>query len=90
MLFGNHFDLAFFIKQCEDIYGPRFNANTLTKSIKRTNTNYGGLHAPTTNVIYVHGSIDPWHALGLTFSNGTDKPAIYIEGNLLQTLSSCF
>lgn len=35
----------------------------------------------TTNVLYVHGSIDPWHALGLTKTDKSQpQPTIYIEG----------
>ena len=58
----------------------RFDANLLKKSIDRTNTIYGALRPQTTNVIYVHGSIDPWHALGLVNSTDPSKPTIYIEG----------
>lgn len=87
LLFGNRFDVDFFIKQCEDIYGTRFDNVALTKAIKRTNTYYGALHAPTTNVIYVHGSIDPWHALGLTKSDDPAKPTIYITGEMKSLLS---
>lgn len=38
------------------------------------------MHPQTTNVIYVHGSIDPWHALGLVNSSDASMPTIYIEG----------
>ena len=57
-----------------------FDDKYLNESINKTNKFYGGLHNPTTNVIYVHGSIDPWHALGLTNSTDPKMPTIYIEG----------
>lgn len=60
----------------------RFDDKFLDKAIFRSNANYGALHPETTNVIYVHGSIDPWHALGLTTTVNSQMPAIYIEGNL--------
>lgn len=41
---------------------------------------YGGFDLQVTNVVFVHGSIDPWHALGITKSNNPEAPAIYIEG----------
>jgi hypothetical protein len=59
----------------------RFSNKALEAGVDRTNIIYGALKPTTTNVLYVHGSIDPWHALGLT---STDKkqpqPTIYIEG----------
>lgn len=79
-VFGDKFDLDFFVKQCVDIYGTGFNNETLDNSIKRTNVYYGALNPQTTNVIYVHGSIDPWHALGLTSSEDSQLPTIFIEG----------
>lgn len=80
LVFGNRFNVDFFIRQCTDVYGVEFNAISQSEAILQTNTNYGELHAKTTNVIYVHGSIDPWHALGLTQSQSETMPVIYIEG----------
>lgn len=79
-MFGDRFPLVFFIKQCTDIYGKQFNADSLRNSIDYTNGEYGALHPNTTNVLYVHGSIDPWHALGLITTNSPALPTIYIEG----------
>ena len=47
-----------------------------------TNTEYGGLDIAVSNVVFVHGSIDPWHAMGVIQSNRTEAPAIYIEGEI--------
>lgn len=47
---------------------------------QRTNTIYGGLALQATRVVYVHGSVDPWHALGITHTLLKDAPAIYING----------
>lgn len=79
-IFGDRFPLVFFVKQCTDIYGHNFDADYLFSSINKTNKFYLGLKPNTTNVIYVHGSIDPWHALGLIKSDDPLKPTIYIEG----------
>ena len=52
-----------------------------------TNKEYGGLDISVSNVVFVHGSIDPWHAMGITQSNRTKSPAIFIEGeNKLLTM----
>lgn len=58
----------------------RFDDKFLERAIFRSNANYGALDPETTNVLYVHGTIDPWHALGLTKSVNSQMPAIYIEG----------
>ncbi|KFB44463.1 AGAP005914-PA-like protein [Anopheles sinensis] len=79
-VFGDRFPVEFFVRQCADIYGARFGAESLARAIYRTNTNYGALNPATTNVLYVHGNIDPWHRLGLTESNDIHTPTILIDG----------
>lgn len=79
-LFGDRFPVEFAYAQCVDIFGEDFGRTRQDADIERTNTNYGELRARTTNVIFVHGSIDPWHALGLTHSPHADMPTVYIEG----------
>ena len=64
--FTNLFPLSFFEQQCVDIFGPKFNAASIQNSIDRTNRMYGGKSLQVTNVVFVHGSFDPWHALGIT------------------------
>ncbi|XP_054735539.1 putative serine protease K12H4.7 [Anastrepha obliqua] len=78
--FGDRFKVDFFIKQCMDIYSESMDAKFLEQVVSQTNAYYGALHPNTTNVLYVHGSIDPWHALGLTTSKNPELPTIYIEG----------
>lgn len=53
----------------------------LLKSVTaRTNILYGALNLQVTNVVFVHGSVDPWHVLGITHSSNLQAPAIYING----------
>lgn len=73
----------------------RFGPDYLDDVVERTNVIYGALKPQTTNVLYVHGSIDPWHALGLTDSNDSHIPTIFIEGtahcaNMYEPSSSDF
>lgn len=63
-------------------------AKYLNEVVSETNKYYGGLKPSTTNVLYVHGSIDPWHALGLTKSKDSKTPTIFIEGEFTTYL--CF
>ncbi|CAH2103835.1 unnamed protein product [Euphydryas editha] len=47
-----------------------------------TNNVYGGLTIDAKRVAYVHGSVDPWHALGMTATEDDDAPAIFIEAHV--------
>ncbi|XP_042240092.1 putative serine protease K12H4.7 [Homarus americanus] len=78
--FGDKFPVEFFIKQCADIYGPKFDLSLLEAGVKRTNTIFGGRDLNVTRVVFPNGSIDPWHALGITSDLNPDAPAIYING----------
>ncbi|XP_063240826.1 putative serine protease K12H4.7 [Bacillus rossius redtenbacheri] len=78
-VFGDKFPVEFYIQQCSDIFGRRFDAELLSAGIERTNLMYGALSVDVSNVVFVHGSIDPWHALGIT-RNTSSAPAIFIEG----------
>lgn len=58
----------------------RYNSNLLSKAVERTNMMYGELNIREGRVIYVHGSVDPWHALGITQTRLENTVAIYING----------
>ncbi|KAJ8962948.1 hypothetical protein NQ314_005665 [Rhamnusium bicolor] len=70
----------FFVQQCMDIFGPKYNMSFLNRAIERTNTLYGALDIEVSNVVFVHGTVDPWHALGITKTISQGAPAIYIKG----------
>merc|ERR1719483_1904450 len=78
--FGKAFPVDFFVKMCSDVFGPKFNFDLLKRGIDITNTEYGSLNISVTNVVFVHGSLDPWHALGVTEDVSKDAPVIIIEG----------
>lgn len=79
-IFGNKFPVDFYIQECEDIFGSKYNTDFLNTAVDRTNTMYGALNIEATNIVFVHGSIDPWHALGITKTLNQGAPAIYING----------
>ncbi|CAK1588672.1 unnamed protein product [Parnassius mnemosyne] len=79
-VFGDHFSLDFFIQQCQDVFGTKFNENFVDSMADWTNSYYGGLGISVSRVVFVHGSVDPWHALGLTTTEDNDAPAIFIHG----------
>ena len=68
------------MQQCADIYGKKFDEALIRRGIERTNENYGGMHPHVTKVVFPNGSIDPWHALGITKDLSEEATAIYIQG----------
>lgn len=78
--FGKRFPIEFSIRQCSDIFGPKFSYNLLKNAIARTNFIYGGLGLKLDRTVFPNGSVDPWSALGIT-SNTTGNVAIFIQGN---------
>lgn len=77
-MFGNSFDLQFFARQCEDIFGPAFGIEQQYANFNRTNALYGGTAKLPTNVLYVQGSVDPWWPLGIPDSAAV--PLQFIHG----------
>lgn len=85
-MFGERFPVDFFIQQCRDIFGPKYDSAFLDAAVDRTNTFYGALNVEVTNVVFVHGSIDPWHSLGITKTLNQGAPAIFINGKRYITI----
>lgn len=67
---------------CADVFGPKFGADLVTRGTALTMAEYGGLAMAVTNVVFVHGSLDPWHALGITEDLSPSAPAILIQVRL--------
>ena len=61
----------------------RFNGEFLNSVIDNSNRMFGTRDIQATRVVYVHGSIDPWHILGLYNSTSTDSPSIFIKGTFI-------
>ena len=68
------------MKWCELIFN--ISSNSVTASVAATNAYYGGKDIPknVTNIVFPNGSIDPWHALGVTESISESLIAIFIKG----------
>ncbi|KAI5734315.1 hypothetical protein M8J77_005022 [Diaphorina citri] len=79
-IFGHEFPVKYFVDMCQDIYGAKFSEKLVEAAVERTNTMYGGLDLEVSRVVFVHGSIDPWHALGIYETRSQQAPAIYIPG----------
>ncbi|KAJ8951297.1 hypothetical protein NQ318_008201 [Aromia moschata] len=79
-VFGSRFPLSFFTQQCVDLFGEQFNETFVGEQVDQTNVFYGGLNFETSNVVFVHGTVDPWHVMGLTETVNEATPSILING----------
>ena len=68
------------MKWCELIFN--ISSDSVTTSVAATNAYYGGKDIPknVTNIVFPNGSIDPWHALGITESISDSLVALFIKG----------
>ena len=51
---------------CQSEFGPKYTRDYITKQIEKTNSNFGGKDLNVSNVVFIHGSIDPWSPYGRT------------------------
>ncbi|XP_018571375.1 putative serine protease K12H4.7 [Anoplophora glabripennis] len=79
-VFGNKTHVEYYTNICKDVYGTDFNSSYISGQIGETNTHYGGYDVDVRNVVFVHGSFDPWSPMGLTNTTNPDSPVIFIEG----------
>ena len=78
--FGSSFPVSFFVKMCSDVFGQNFNLDLLERGVDLKNLEYGVLNTSVSNVVFVHGSLDPLHVLGITKDALGKSTAILIEG----------
>jgi len=80
-IFGSSLPVNFFIDLCADVFGPQFTRETIDANVRRTNACYGGaLGYNGTNVVFVNGSEDPWHPLGVYYPINVNVTSILIDG----------
>ena len=65
------------------MFGDLFTPEYIEEMIKESNAYYGATNIDVTNVAFVHGSIDPWHAMGRLTDVNEHSPAFIIEGKFL-------
>lgn len=78
--FGHSVPVDFFIQQCIDLFGEKFNSESIQKSIDFTNNFYGGCHLNVRKVVFPNGSIDPWKVLGVSKDLNEEAIALLING----------
>jgi hypothetical protein len=79
-MFSSLLPLEFFESWCQNAFGMDFSHDKMDMAIKSTNVEYGGFFPQVENVVFVHGSIDPWHSMGVIKDRSENAPAIYING----------
>jgi len=79
-VYGRTLPLEFFEQWCQDAFGAEFTHEMMEKSVAASNIEYGGYEPSVNNVVFVHGSIDPWHAMGVLEDLHEGAPSIYITG----------
>ena len=70
-----------FFKLCKDLFGDKFTPEYIESLVEETNAMYGGKNIDVDNVVFIHGSIDPWHAMGRLTDVNENSPAFVINGN---------
>jgi hypothetical protein len=73
--FGDLLPLSYYTQMCTDVFGFPFNDPT-----PATNLYYGADHPVGSNVLFVSGSIDPWHSLTVTQNLTQSLRAFLING----------
>lgn len=56
------------------------NPTDIEDKVKHTNVLYGGFQPDVTNVYFTHGSIDPWHHMGVLEDLNIHSPATVVPG----------
>ncbi|XP_028319763.1 thymus-specific serine protease [Gouania willdenowi] len=72
------FPLHYQVKQCADFYN--ISAEQVAAAVDETNEYYGGYNIRSSRIVFPNGSIDPWHALGITQDITDQLPAVFIKG----------
>ncbi|KAI0209228.1 Thymus-specific serine protease [Lamellibrachia satsuma] len=77
-VFSKHITLEPNLELCQVVY--RIAPDEVYRRIKFTNSYYGSDQPKGSRIVFVNGSIDPWHALSVLRDLSTTETAIYING----------
>ncbi|XP_050343385.1 putative serine protease K12H4.7 [Nymphalis io] len=57
--------VRFYVDLCQQAFDQRFDEAFVYDAVERVNLVFGGLQPDVNNTINIHGTVDPWHALGV-------------------------
>ncbi|XP_002738015.1 thymus-specific serine protease-like [Saccoglossus kowalevskii] len=77
-LFSPLIDLKSSLEVCTTVFG--IHGKIVDKQVDFTNSYYGANHPKGTRIVFVNGSIDPWHALSVLRNESPSQISIYING----------
>lgn len=77
-VFSKHEALFENLNMCQDVFD--ISAAEIYKRVAFTNAYYGGRTPKGTRIVFVNGSIDPWHSLSVLSNQGESELAIFIPG----------
>ena len=81
MPFGLSLDVDFYISLCSLAFPElEFDKKSVEENIDTTNVEYGGINPDINNIVFVHGSDDPWHTLGVIEDLNESATAIFNPG----------
>ena len=69
-----------FLQLCQELFGDMFTLPYVEEMAQGSNDYYGATTLDVQNVVFVHGSIDPWHSMGRLTDLNENSPAIIIPG----------
>eukprot|EP01122_Echinamoeba_exundans_P011847 TRINITY_DN4844_c0_g1_i1.p1 TRINITY_DN4844_c0_g1~~TRINITY_DN4844_c0_g1_i1.p1 ORF type:complete len:489 (-),score=98.17 TRINITY_DN4844_c0_g1_i1:20-1486(-) len=78
--FSKLITLEYYTSLCRDVFGVE--PVDVQLNVRRTNAFYGsrGIAQKASKIIFSNGSVDQWHALGVTSTNSTSNLAVFITG----------
>uniref|UniRef100_A0A915Q868 Serine carboxypeptidase S28 family protein n=1 Tax=Setaria digitata TaxID=48799 RepID=A0A915Q868_9BILA len=82
-IFGSSVPLDFYIDQCMDIFGDKYDAEQVHNGVHKTLRKYGGnLYYNGTRTVFVNGSNDPWKTACFLNLNDTMREvySVMVEG----------
>ncbi|RCN45497.1 hypothetical protein ANCCAN_08497 [Ancylostoma caninum] len=80
-IFGSPTPLNLYTRICVDVFGDKYKAAVIEKSVRTMNKLYGGRDKyEGSNVVATNGNVDPWHALGLYKSNSSSVVTFLLNG----------
>lgn len=77
--FGHELGLEMDLSVCKDAFGIM--EKTVFQQVNFTNEYYGSDKPKGGRILFINGSIDPWHALSVLNSLGGNETAIFIDGS---------
>jgi len=77
--YGSSFPADFRHQACGDIF-DFYSRDQLVNNVARFNTVRGGLNPGASNVLYVHGQLDPTRSVGVQVTHFESSPAMIIPG----------